>query len=85
MSVPKIPRNISGKKLVKILYKIGYRETRRTYTHIRLSQKNPHNQEHHITIPDHNDIKIGTLNNIINDLSDHLRIEKKKLIEELFK
>jgi predicted RNA binding protein YcfA (HicA-like mRNA interferase family) len=85
LSVPKIPRNISGKKLVKILFKIGYRETRRSSTHIRLSKKNSHNLEHHITIPDHNNIKIGTLNNIINDLANHLKIEKKMLIEELFK
>ena len=84
MFVPKIPRDLSGPKLVKILIKIGYRVTRRASTHIRLSRNIPHKSQHHITIPDHNPIKIGTLNNIINDLADHLNMEKKELIKKLF-
>ena len=38
-----------------------------------------------ITVPDHHSIKIGTLNNILNDLANYLEIDKKKLLEELFK
>ncbi len=85
MSVPKIPRDISGKELVKLLAKLGYKEIRRSSSHIRLAGKYTNNLEHHITIPNHNPIKIGTLNNIISDLADHLKVEKKKLIEILFK
>jgi len=42
-------------------------------------------KEHKITIPDHNPIKIGTLNNILNDIANYLKVDKKKIIEELFR
>jgi len=82
--VPKTPRDVSGKELVKILGKLGYKEVRRTSSHIRLSANISNKSNHHITIPDHNPIKIGTLNSIISDLADNLQIEKKALIEKLF-
>jgi predicted RNA binding protein YcfA (HicA-like mRNA interferase family) len=84
LPVSKIPRDISGKKLIKILKKLGYKEVRSSSSHIRLSGEISDNIEHHITIPNHNPLKIGTLINIISDLADHLKIEKKKLIEKLF-
>jgi len=82
--VPKIPRDISGRKLMKLLEKYGYQSTRETASHIRLIS-NFKNKEHKITIPDHHVIKIGTLNNILNDLANYLEIDKKRLLEELFK
>ena len=82
--MPKIPRDISGRKLVKLLKKYKYEVTRETASHIRLIS-NFKEREHKITIPDHNPIKIGTLNNILNDLTDYLKINKKILIEELYK
>ena len=84
MPVPKIPRDLNGKELIKILGKLGYKEVRRTSSHIRLSANISNKSILHITIPDHKSIKIGTLNNIISDLAEHLRIEKKVLIEKLF-
>jgi predicted RNA binding protein YcfA (HicA-like mRNA interferase family) len=40
--------------------------------------------EHHITIPKHNPLKIGTLNSIISDIADHYRVTKKDVIKDLF-
>jgi len=40
--------------------------------------------EHRITIPDHQPTKIGTLNNILNDIAEYLKISKQELINELF-
>jgi len=82
--VPKIPRDISGRKLAKLLEKYGYQITRETASHIRLFS-NFKNKEHKITIPGHHPIKIGTCNNILNDLANYLEIDKKRLLEELFK
>lgn len=82
--MPKIPRDISGRKLMKLLEKYGYQITRETASHIRLIS-NYKNKEHKITVPDHHSIKIGTLNNILNDLANYLEIDKKKLLEGLFK
>lgn len=82
--MPKIPRDLSGIELVKILGKLGYKEVRRTSSHIRLSANIPNKLNHHITIPNHNPIKIGTLNNILSDLANNFKIEKNKLVEKLF-
>lgn len=77
----KIPRDISGKDLVKILKKYDYKVTKQTGSHIRLTLIL--SKEHHITIPNHNPIKTGTLNSILNEISKHLNIDKENIIKEL--
>jgi len=81
--MPKIPRDISGRELAQLLDKYEYEIKRETGSHMRLVSE-IRGKEHKITIPDHNPIKIGTLNNILNDLADHLKIDKKVLIDKLF-
>jgi len=82
--MPKIPRDISGNELSKILKKYGYDVVRQTGSHIRLISVYKE-QEHRITIPHHHPIKIGTLNNILNDVAEYLEISKQTLISQLFK
>ncbi|GAH21800.1 unnamed protein product, partial [marine sediment metagenome] len=41
--------------------------------------------EHNITIPKHKELKIGTINNILNDISKYLEIDKESFIQSLFK
>ena len=79
----KVPRDVSADKLVKGLIKLGYSITRQKGSHIRLTLESD-NKTHHITIPNHNPIKIGTLNNIINDLAAFHKIEKHEMISTLF-
>lgn len=83
-AMPKIPRDISGRELSQILKETGYEITRQTGSHIRLTSTIK-NKTHNITIPDHDTIKIGTLNQILRDIAEHLQIEKQSLITELFK
>jgi len=78
----KVPRDISANQLINMLSKLGYSKTRQVGSHIRLTLKSQ-NQSFHITIPNHNPIKIGTLNNILNDLSLQLKISKQELIDKL--
>lgn len=78
----RIPRDISGEDLVKLLERWDYQATRQTGSHIRLTTFL--RGEHHITIPKHKYLKIGTLNNILTDVANYLGIEKKNLIEKLF-
>ncbi len=78
----KIPRNISGKKLSKLLKRYGFEITRQTGSHMRLTTTL--RGEFHITIPKHKSLKIGTLNNILSDIANYLEINKKQLIAELF-
>jgi predicted RNA binding protein YcfA (HicA-like mRNA interferase family) len=78
----KLPRDISGSEFAQKLSRLGYTITRQTGSHIRLTTNQ--NGEHHITIPSHQSLRIGTLASILNDVATHLDIEKSKLIEELF-
>jgi predicted RNA binding protein YcfA (HicA-like mRNA interferase family) len=78
----KIPRDIAGYELIKIIGKFGYQITRQTGSHIRLTTTE--NGIHHITVPNHNPLKIGTLSNILSDIADHFGISKKELLEKLF-
>jgi len=78
----KLPRNIGGPELARLLTKYDYQITRQTGSHLRLTTLR--NGEHHVTIPSHNPIKIGTVSSILSDVSSHLKISKSTLIEELF-
>lgn len=57
----KIPRDITGFELIKKIGKFGYQITRQTGSHIRLTTTE--NGIHHITVPNHNPLKIGTISN----------------------
>ncbi len=82
--MPKLPRDISGDELANLLKLYGYRKTRQTGSHIRLTST--YNKEkHHITIPAHNPLKVGTLSNILKEVSDYLGISREELIKNLFK
>lgn len=63
----RLPRDVSADKLIKQICKYGYQVTRQTGSHIRFSATTM-NGEHHITIPNHDPIKIGTLSSIIKDI-----------------
>jgi predicted RNA binding protein YcfA (HicA-like mRNA interferase family) len=79
----KIPRDVSGDELAKYLAQFGYAVTRQTGSHMRLtsSSKGP---KHHITIPRHTPLKIGTMNSILKDVASYLKIERNHLVDKLF-
>jgi len=78
----KIPRNISGEKLSKLLKSFGFEISRQTGSHMRLTTRI--REEFHITIPKHKSLKIGTLNNILSDIANYLEMDKEQLLVELF-
>jgi predicted RNA binding protein YcfA (HicA-like mRNA interferase family) len=78
----KTPRGIDGEDFARSLRILGYQITRQSGSHIRLTLSGEN--EHHITIPNHYPIKIGTLNNILRDISEHHRISKEELMEKLW-
>ena len=78
----KIPRNLRGKDLIRSLKKLGYLPTRQSGSHIRLSTML--NGEHHITIPNHSPLKVGTLSAILNDIATHHGLNKEELINMIF-
>lgn len=78
----KLPRDLSGEELAKALEKLGYTIDRQTGSHIRLTTQE--NGEHHITIPNHSPIKIGTLSAILRDVENHFEITRDELLNQLF-
>ncbi len=78
----KLPRDLSGAELAKALSRIGYRITRQTGSHLRLTLDTP--SQHHITIPAHDPLKIGTLSAILSDIAGNLKVSREDLIRQLF-
>jgi predicted RNA binding protein YcfA (HicA-like mRNA interferase family) len=78
----RLPRDVSGRDLAKALSKVGYAVTRQTGSHIRLTTQAQ--GEHHVTVPDHDLIRIGTLAGILSDVADHLGIGRDELARRLF-
>lgn len=78
----KIPRDLTGYELSKVIQKFGYQITRQSGSHIRLTTKEY--GIHHVTIPNHIPLKIGTLSNILSDIAEHFQLSKKELVDKLF-
>jgi len=79
---PRLPRNVSGDDLISALAELGYEPTRQSGSHVRLSTDR--NGAHHITIPLHRPLKVGTLSGILAEIARHLEIPKADLIDRLF-
>ncbi len=67
----RLPRDTSSTELIKLLQKLGYQVSRQKGSHIRLTTT--HQGEHHITIPNHDPIRLGTLSAIITDIANHFK------------
>jgi len=78
----RLPRDLSGRDLARALGRYGYGVTRQTGSHLRLTTHQ--GGEHHVTIPDHASIRVGTLAGIVADVATHLKIERTALTAELF-
>jgi predicted RNA binding protein YcfA (HicA-like mRNA interferase family) len=78
----KLPRDVSGAQLAKALSGLGYRVTRQSGSHIRLTCDRP--TQHHITIPNHDDLRVGTLAAILTDVGTHHGLSRDTLLEKLF-
>ena len=78
----RLPRDLSGEDLASHLRKYDYEITRQTGSHLRLttSQKGGH----HITIPRHKSLRVGTLSAILRDIAQHLEVERDELVSSLF-
>jgi predicted RNA binding protein YcfA (HicA-like mRNA interferase family) len=78
----KLPRDVSGSELARRLAPFGYRITRQTGSHLRLTTSE--HGEHHLTIPNHPSLRVGTLAAILADVAKHLEISKDELTARLF-
>lgn len=77
-----LPRDIDASKLIKALRKLGYETTRQSGSHIRLTTQQ--NGQQNLTIPNHDPLRIGTLNAILTEVAQHFGVSKQELVERLF-
>lgn len=78
----RLPRDLTGDELARALRALGYQTTRQTGSHMRLTttQKG----EHHVTIPRHNPMRVGTLSGILADVATHFKTTRDDIAEKLF-
>lgn len=78
----KLPRDLTGTALVKALRRLGYKETRTTGSHVRVTCAGP--PQHHLTIPKHDPLKVGTLAGILDELAQARKTSRDKILNALF-
>jgi predicted RNA binding protein YcfA (HicA-like mRNA interferase family) len=79
----KVPRDLSGFELSRLLRRYGYEVTRQVGSHLRLTS-NIRGAQHHITVPAHKNLKLGTLISILSEVSAYLRLSRSDVERELF-
>lgn len=77
----RIPRDLSGADLVKRLRRLDYLVTRQTGSHLRLTSQA--NGEHHVTIPNHDPLRMGTLAAILDNVAAHHGLTRDALLQRL--
>ena len=78
----RLPRNLGGEELSTLLRKYGYEITRQTGSHIRLTTAQ--GGAHHVTVPRHKPLRVGTLIAILKDVGQHLALDREVLLRSLF-
>lgn len=78
----RLPRDVSGRDLARALTRLGYKVDHQTGSHLRLTTHQ--GGEHHLTVPAHDPLKIGTLSAILRDVAAHAGLTRDELLKELF-
>jgi predicted RNA binding protein YcfA (HicA-like mRNA interferase family) len=78
----RLPRDLSGAELARALAVFGYRPTRQTGSHIRLTTSTP--AEHHVTVPAHTSLRLGTLRAVLAEVAAAQGLELAEVARRLF-
>jgi len=78
----KLPRDVSGQDLAHRLRHFGYDVTRQVGSHMRLTTQE--RGQHHVTIPAHDELRVGTLEYILASVAHHLGLDRQELELKLF-
>ena len=78
----KLPRYVYGAQLIRVLKRLEYRVFRQTGSHVRPICIAC--EEHHLTVPLHDPLRIGTLAAILADVESRHYLSRDELITRLF-
>ena len=73
---------LDGRELTRALRSLGYEVSRQTGSHMRLTTSQ--GGDHHITIPNHTPLRVGTLAGILSDVATHFGVSRDELLDQLF-
>lgn len=62
--------------------RLGYRQTRQSGSHVRLTRTSD-DGDHHVTVPLHSPLRVGTLNAILGDVAAHLGMSRDDVIRRV--
>ncbi len=75
----KLPRDLSGAALIKLLCKHhGYQRVNQEGSHVILETESP--RHHRLAVPDHNPLRIGTLNAILRAVAEIKSVTKDDIL-----
>ena len=70
------------RELAKALGRYGYEITRQTGSHVRLTTRM--NGEHHLTVPSHQPIRVGTLSAVLAEVANPFGVDKATMAADLW-
>lgn len=78
----KLPRDLSGAQLVKVLCRhYGYRQVNQEGSHVILQTEFP--VHHRLAVPNHSPLRVGTLNAILRAVTRARGLEKEDILRQL--
>ncbi|HEY4113160.1 MAG TPA: type II toxin-antitoxin system HicA family toxin [Rhizomicrobium sp.] len=78
----KLPRDVSGRALAQALIRSwGYRQVNRVGSHMILQTEVP--MHHRVSIPDHDPLRIGTLNGILRSVAAAKGVSREQLVSSI--
>ncbi len=75
-------RDLSVAALIRRLERLGYVPSRQTGGHVRLTSRQ--RREHHLTVPHHDPLRIGTLSTILTAGATLFGIDREEPMRQLF-
>ena len=77
----KLPRGLSGADVAAVPNRLGYRQTRQTGSHVRMTVSFP--RQAHLTVPLARAIPPGTLAALIKDAAAHLDTTTEDILRKI--
>jgi predicted RNA binding protein YcfA (HicA-like mRNA interferase family) len=78
----KLPRDLAGAKLIEVLCRdFNYRKVHQVGSHVILETAEP--RSHRLFIPNHDPLRLGTLNAIVRAVASAKGIDKSGLLARL--
>jgi hypothetical protein len=80
----RLPHELSGADLIRRLARLGYRPTGQTGGHVRLTAGGDSGPVHHLTLPNHDPLRLDTLASVLADVAGHGQLTRDELLKRLF-